>query len=165
MHYRSLLVLLGNSIACAERTQLAMRLACERDCHLVGLAPTGLIDVPSGSEAAAPLANYAAMAWDVLRDEAERATQRFRDECHVAGVKSHEGVIDEADKASSVVRHAHCSDLVVLTQARLHVNDEGSRCCEHGAAWCAWLAVGQGSVVRRKHRPLTWRKHASSARA
>lgn len=55
---------------------------------------------------------------DALRDQAERATQRFRDECHVPGVKSFEAVIDEADKASSLVRHAHCSDLVVLTQAR-----------------------------------------------
>ena len=55
---------------------------------------------------------------EALRDQAERATQRFRDECHVPGVKSFEAVIDEADKASSLVRHAHCSDLVVLTQAR-----------------------------------------------
>jgi nucleotide-binding universal stress UspA family protein len=54
----------------------------------------------------------------VLRDEAESATQRFRDECHAAGVRSHEAVIDEADKALSVVRHAHRSDLVLLTQAR-----------------------------------------------
>jgi len=118
MNYRSLLVLLDHDPACVTRLQVAMRLARERDCHLVGLAPTGLIDLPAATQAAAPLADYAAHAWDALRDMAENATQRFRDECRKAGVKSSEAVIDEADKAASVVRHAHCSDLVVLTQAR-----------------------------------------------
>jgi hypothetical protein len=61
MHYRSLLVLLDNSPGCAARTQLAIRLARDRDCHLVGLAPTGLIDVPSGSHGATSLTNYAAL--------------------------------------------------------------------------------------------------------
>jgi len=123
MNYRSLLVFLDNSPSCAARTQLAMQLARARDCHLVGLAPTGLIDIPPATEAATSLANYAALAWDVLRDQAERATQRFHDECQVAGVKSFEAVIDEADKAASLVRHAHCNDLVVLTQARPEAAD------------------------------------------
>lgn len=117
MNYRSLLVLLDQNAACAARLQLAMRLARERDCHLVGLAPTGLLDVPPDSGAATPLADYAARAWDALREQAERAAQNFRDECHASGVKSFESVVDEADKAASLVRHAHCSDLVVLTQA------------------------------------------------
>ena len=117
MNFRSLLVLLDPSAACAARLQLAMRLARERDCHLVGLAPTGLLDVPPDSGAASSLADYAARAWDAVREQAERAAQNFRDECHAAGVKSFESVIDEADKAESLVRHAHCSDLVVLTQA------------------------------------------------
>jgi hypothetical protein len=52
MNYRSLLVLLDHSAACAARLRLAMRLARERDCHLVGLAPTGLIDIPPDTRAA-----------------------------------------------------------------------------------------------------------------
>jgi nucleotide-binding universal stress UspA family protein len=111
-----LLVLLDNSAACAARLHLAMRLARGLDCHLVGLAPTGLIDLPPGSHTA-PLASQAAMALDILRDQAEGATQRFSDECHVCGVTSFEAAIDESEKASAVVRHAHCSDLVLLTQA------------------------------------------------
>jgi nucleotide-binding universal stress UspA family protein len=117
MNYRSLLVLLDHSPACPERTRLAMRLASERDCHLVGLAPTGLIDIRTGAHPAGPLAEYAALAWDALRDQAEAATQRFHDDCQLAGVKSFETVIDEADAPRSLVRHAHCADLVVLTQA------------------------------------------------
>ena len=127
MTYRSLLVVLDNSVECTARTQVALRLAREHDCHLVGLAPTGLIDIPRSSESASALADYAALAWDALRDQAEFATDRFREQCRVAGVTSVEVVIDEADKAPSIVRHAHCSDLVVLSQAQPGAIDHPSQ--------------------------------------
>ena len=117
MTYRNLLVLLDHDPLCAARVQVAMALAKRLDCHLVGVAPTGVIDLAVSGQAAASLTNFAAIAWDTLRDHAEQATDRFRDECRAAGVKSSEAVIDESDKASSIVRHAHCSDLTVLTQA------------------------------------------------
>ena len=117
MTYRSLLVLLDQDPLCAARSQAAMRLAKVLDCHLVGIAPTGLIDLPVSAQAAASLADFAARAWDTLRDQAERAADHFRDECRAAGVKSSEAVIDESDRAASLVRHAHCSDLTVLSQA------------------------------------------------
>lgn len=117
MTYRSLLVLLDNSPHGTARTQLAVRLATELDCHLVGVAPTGLIEMPATTQAAASLAEYSQLAWDTLRDEAQRAARRFRDECHAAGLKSFEAVTDDAEQAASIVRHAHCSDLTVMTQA------------------------------------------------
>jgi nucleotide-binding universal stress UspA family protein len=117
MTYRSLLVLLDHTPACAARTECAMRLAKQLDCHLVGLAPTDLIDLPTAPKAAASLAEYAALVWDALRDQAERAADAFRDACHAAQLESHEAVIDEANKTDSLVRHARCSDLTVLTQA------------------------------------------------
>ena len=46
MTYRSLLVLLDQDRLCAARSQAAIRLAKALDCHLVGVAPTGLIDLP-----------------------------------------------------------------------------------------------------------------------
>ena len=117
MTYRSLLVLLDQDPLCAARSQAAMRLAKALDCHLVGVAPTGLIDLPASAHAAASLADFAALAWDTLRTQAERATERFRDECRAAGVTSCEAVVDESGQAPSLVRHAHCSDLTLLTQA------------------------------------------------
>ena len=36
---------------------------------------------------------------------------------HASGLRSFEAVVDEADKAPSLVRHAHCSDLTILSQA------------------------------------------------
>ena len=117
MTYRSLLVFLDRDPLCAARTQVAMRLAKDLDCHLVGLAPTGLINLPAFSEAATALAEFSAFAWESLREQAEQVTQRCRNACRAAGVKSFEAVIDESEMALSLVRHAHCSDLTVLTQA------------------------------------------------
>lgn len=117
MSYRSLLVLLDHTSSCAPRTQCAIRIAKDLDCHLVGLAPTDLIDLPATPRAAASLNDYAALVWDALRDQAERAADHFRDECHAAGIKSFDAVVDEANKVASLVRHARCSDLTLLTLA------------------------------------------------
>ena len=116
MTYRSLLVFVDADPLCTVRTRVAMRLAKELDCHLVGVAPTGLIDLPTPPDAAS-LGDIATLAWQSLRDQAEQAVNRFREDCSAAGVTSFEAVVDESEKASSLVRHAHCSDLTLLTQA------------------------------------------------
>jgi len=118
MTYRSLLVHLDEGVACHERTQYAIRLATERECHLVGVAPTGLINVPQSTEPSARLTDYTARARDDLRDHAEQLTQRFRNACSTAGLTSVEVLIDEADRASSLVHHTHYCDLVIMSQAR-----------------------------------------------
>ena len=116
MNYRSLLVYLDNSPACETRTRLAMQLARERDYHLVGLAPTGLLDTSTTSAAQAAVAEYTALARDALRDQAERATQAFHDRCQAAGVKSFEVVLDENAQCASILEHADCSDLTLMSQ-------------------------------------------------
>lgn len=117
MTYRSLLVSLGPDPLCAERTRVAIALANDFECHVVGVAPTGLVDLQGSPGAAATLADVAARAWDALRGRAERAAQRFRDDCVAAGVESFEALVEESEPASSLVHHAHCNDLSVLTQA------------------------------------------------
>ncbi|MDE2400405.1 MAG: universal stress protein [Burkholderiales bacterium] len=117
MTYRSLLLHLDHDPHCTARTQVAIRLAKKLDCHLAGVAPTGFMDVPASPQDSISLTEFAAVAWRTLRDQAEQATQRFREECRTAGLKSFEAVIDEEDKATSLVRHAHCSDLTILSQA------------------------------------------------
>jgi len=116
MTYRSLLVHLDQDAQCAQRVQLAIALARRLDCHLVGLAPTGLLDVPAAITAETSLAQYSSLAWDLLRDRADKATQAFRTACHTAGLKSFEAVVHEAGKAQSLTLHAHCSDLALLSQ-------------------------------------------------
>jgi nucleotide-binding universal stress UspA family protein len=117
MTYRSILVLLDASPLCAPRTRTAIGLARSMDCHLVGIAPTGLIDIPPILGAKASLEEFSSMAWDTLRAAAGRSTDLFRHECRSAGLRSFEAVVDEFDILRSLVRHAHCSDLCVLSQA------------------------------------------------
>lgn len=117
MTYRSLLVLLDHDAHCASRVRALIGLAKALDCHLVGLAPTDLVDLSSAPRAAASMAERAALVRDALLDQAERAAGQFRDACSRDGLRSFETVIDECDPAQSLVRHSRCSDLVALSQA------------------------------------------------
>ncbi|QPF73498.1 universal stress protein [Roseateles sp. DAIF2] len=116
MSYRSLLVHLDGTPAGTARVTQAIDLAMHMDCHLVGLAPTGLLSMPVAPEAAATLGQFNALAWELLQDQAQQAAGRFRAACAAAGLKSCEALIDTADIATSLVRHAHCSDLLILGQ-------------------------------------------------
>ena len=117
MTYRSLLVLLDPDPACAERTRVAIQLANDLEGHLVGVAPTGRIELPASTGAAAALAEFATLAWDTLHGQAAQCAQRFREACTAAGVASFEALVDASGHAPSLVQRAHCSDLTVLTQA------------------------------------------------
>src|SRR4051812_15391311 len=95
MTYRSLLVLLDSTPACAARTEAAIRLARSLECHLVGLAPTGIVDMPVAVESAASLADYATLAWNTLRAEAAQSVERFRAACRKAELTSFETQVDD----------------------------------------------------------------------
>jgi nucleotide-binding universal stress UspA family protein len=119
MTYRSLLVHLDLDRRAGARVAYAVRLARELDCHLVGAAPTGIVPLTAevSIEAAASLADYAEAAWAALQHHAQAACASFDSACREAGLSSHETVSEHADKAKSLVRLAHCSDLVVISQA------------------------------------------------
>ena len=118
MTYRSLLVYLANDTLCDHRTQTAIALARQLDAHLVGLAPTGLVNLPMAMEPMGSLGEFSVLAVNTLRDLASEAAERFRTSCIAAGLRSFEAVVDEADQAASLIQHAHCSDLSVLSQAQ-----------------------------------------------
>ncbi|MCU7372159.1 universal stress protein [Paucibacter sp. O1-1] len=116
MSYRSLLVHLDQTPQCTERSRQAIALAQRMECHLVGLAPTGLLNFPVVPEAGAALAEFNTMAWELLQQQADQAAALFRAACAAAGLRSCEVIVDPADTASSLVRHAHCSDLLLMSQ-------------------------------------------------
>lgn len=119
MTYRSLLVLLGNDRRCAVRTAAAIELARHFEAHLVGLAATGLVEMPVIADASGSFENLAELAWTVLREDAEKAAETFREACQAADLPSFEAVVDVSDRVSSLVHHAHCSDLCIVSQASL----------------------------------------------
>ena len=116
MTYRSLLVAIDQDPACAARTDVALRLAATLDAHLVGLAPTGIVELPVWPEAEPAFDDFAARAASRLKSQAEQAAERFRERCRAAGAKSFEAVVDAAARVPSLVGHIHCSDLAILSQ-------------------------------------------------
>lgn len=117
MSYRSLLVHLDLDATCPDRVQVAVRLARDMECHLVGLAPVGVLDLPASPVAASALTAYATMAADTLRQQAEQSAENFRRACQAAGVRSFEAFVEPAERSEALLRQAHCSDLVLMTQA------------------------------------------------
>ncbi len=126
MTYRSLLVHLGADARSAVRTQTAVSLARSLQAHLVGLAPTGLLAMPSLVDPMGAVSELGVLAWAAMRAQAEDQVVAFRSACRVAGLTSFEAVTDEEDTARSLVRHAHCSDLVILSQPDPGATDAGS---------------------------------------
>lgn len=116
MNHRSLLVLLDNEPACTLRTRFAVELARSQGYHLIGLAPTGVIDMTSTMGSATALAETTERAWEALHDQAARVIRAFDAECSAAGVESFETLVDPTDPTGSLIRHAHAADLVVLSQ-------------------------------------------------
>lgn len=116
MSYRSLLVHLDPGPLCAQRTELAIAVARRMDAHLVGLAPTGEVDLPIDPTELRSLSEFAALTWELLQERAEQAALRFKQACESAGLRSFEALVDEADAAASLLRHSLCSDLCLLSQ-------------------------------------------------
>jgi nucleotide-binding universal stress UspA family protein len=117
MSLRSLLVLVDQSPACTQRTALAVGLAKAHGCRVTGLAPTDLVDLPVRLTAELPMAELVARTKDALHDQAERAAERFREQCQCAGLDSVTTVVEEAEAVASLVRHACSADLTVVSQA------------------------------------------------
>ena len=67
MTYRSQLVLLDHDPHYAALTQIAVWLAQHLDCHLVGLEPTGVLDLQLLAEAGPSLTQLADLGTDTLR--------------------------------------------------------------------------------------------------
>ena len=116
MTYRTVMVGLDGAPTCAARTEVAIHLAQDFDAHLIGIAPTGMVDLPTAPGAAALLGDYAASAWPLLIEKAEEAADQFRARCEAARLPSFEAVTDEGPVAASLASRAHCTDLLVMSQ-------------------------------------------------
>ncbi len=116
MTYRSILVHLDESPRCPARVALAASLAKAQGSHLLGLAPTGLVNLPAtvrpvlaeGLDLAAARARIAQTAADLV--------SRFNDQVKPLGLVSYEGRVHDDDTLSAVLQHACAADLVVLGQ-------------------------------------------------
>lgn len=120
MTCRTLLVYLDNDPQCSLRVKMAIGLAQRLGAHLVGVAPTGLIDMSTSIEGASALADLAASQWDMLKLDAAQTAAAFEAQCRGAGLESFEAVCDAADRSASLNQRATFSDLVIVGQADPH---------------------------------------------
>lgn len=116
MAYHSILVHLDNQPACAVRTQIALRLAREHGSRLIGLAPTGSVQIPIDVASSLFEPGYAVAAGEYLRTRADSACADFEARAKAAGVGAVELRIDESEHAESLIRHAYGADLVIVGQ-------------------------------------------------
>jgi len=116
MNLRSLLVVLDDDDRCAMRTRLAAEHAAAHDCHLIGIAPTGVPELVSGLGAASGQADRAVLARDIALARADERILHFRNHCHARGVPWVETEICEGDRAAVVLNRAHAADLTVISQ-------------------------------------------------
>lgn len=117
MSYRSLVVHLEGDARAPLRAEVAIRLARAFDGHLLGVAPTGVIDMPIALDAGTAPGGFGANALDLLNAQAQRAVQAFRQACSAAGFTAVEAQVVEDTAAAALVRQAHCADLCLVSQA------------------------------------------------
>jgi len=116
MPYHTLLVHLDTGPTCAARSEIATRFAREHGSHLIGLAPTGQVDIPIDIASTLLEPGYLVASKHHLREQATLACEEFEAQAIKAGLGSFESRIEEADHATSVTANACGADLVVVGQ-------------------------------------------------
>ncbi len=116
MAYHTLLVHLDSGPACAARIEIALRFAREHGSHLIGLAPTGQVQIPIDIASSLLEPGYLVASQHFLRERASLLGEDFEAQAATAELSSYESRIDEADHAASGVAHARGADLVVVGQ-------------------------------------------------
>lgn len=118
MSYRSLLVHLDDHERCPARVEYAAGWAAALDAHLVGLAPSGVLDLPTEVGPGLLGVDLTTTTLAALRRLADERAARFRGQCATLGVKSFEAVVDDlAESGDSILDHARYSDLAFVGQA------------------------------------------------
>lgn len=144
MAYKTILVHLDDSKACAKRTQAALDLAARQDAHLVGLY--------IAIEYSAPAYLAAQLPRDLIERQAEQAKEAtdkalaaFDEAARRAGVHAEpRGARAYADEVEGLLGlHGRYADLVVLGQ---HDPDD-PRSMGEGAVEHAVLAIGRPLLV------------------
>ena len=117
MAYRSILVHLDRSRACAGRVEAAIDLAGRSDAHLIGLYPTAEYVMPSYAAAGLPVEVIELQRRQAL-ERAEEGLAAFRKTCERGGV-SHEARLEsctDMDVPDVISLHLRYADLAVLGQ-------------------------------------------------
>jgi nucleotide-binding universal stress UspA family protein len=114
--YKTIVVHLDSDRACAERVDVAARLARGFAAHLVGVYVAQPGDLPF-APGAAPAAEWIARWYAEQRERSQEATGIFRARTARAGVDGAEARTAQGNAADMLALHARYADLLVLGQA------------------------------------------------
>ena len=120
MSYRSILVYLDDAERAPARVALAAALARKQECHLIGLAPTGVVDLPGKPRLALEGNEYVDFTSNNLYQRARKVADAFEAQVRELGPSSFESRVDEADPGPSVIMKSCMADLVVIGQSDHH---------------------------------------------
>jgi nucleotide-binding universal stress UspA family protein len=117
MPYRTLLLFLDDSPRCGTRAALAARLAREHEAHLIGVSPTGLVDMPLQVGAGlGGASDYIQLSSDYLQRRAHEIANAFEVQMRALELLSFESRTPQSELLPAMVPLARCSDLVVVGQ-------------------------------------------------
>lgn len=117
MNFRTILVHLDDQPRGSVRVNLAAAWAREHAAHLVGLSPTGLLDMPGQvGPALGGAANYIQLSLEYLDQRAQQIADRFEQQVRSLQLPSFEVRVPRADPVPATVAAARCADLVIVGQ-------------------------------------------------
>lgn len=116
MSYRSILVHLDDGPRCNVRIDLAAQIAETQGGHVIGLAPTGWVDMPASVGHAVGGSNDIQLSFEHLMQRAQRLSAAFTGHLSGRAGLSFESRVHEGDPTIATIRMARCCDLAVIGQ-------------------------------------------------
>ncbi|MCW7540899.1 universal stress protein [Aquabacterium sp. A7-Y] len=123
MDYRSILVHLDGSARCDERVAVATSLARTYGSHLLGLAPTGWMDVPGSIGASLGGPDHLQLSIECLERNAQALADSFLLRLRGAGLPSYAARVYHGDPLPGMVQQARSCDLTVIGQTDREARD------------------------------------------
>lgn len=123
MDYRSILLHLDGSARCAERIALATHLARTHGSHLLGLAPTGWMDVPGSIGAPLGGPEHIQLSIECLERHAQALVAAFAGSVRASGFHAFEAQVHHGDPLPGMLERARACDLVVIGQTDREARD------------------------------------------
>lgn len=116
--YKTIVVHLDDQPRSGVRVEVAAAWAREFGAHLVGLSPTGVLNMPGQvGPALGGAANYIQLSLEFLEERARQIADRFEQQATTLELPSHEVHVPKADPVPATVAAARAADLVVVGQS------------------------------------------------
>ena len=120
MTYRTILAYLDDSERTPTLVAVAAELARAHEARLVGLAPTGWLDIPGRPRPALAGMEYIPFTTEALLERARKVASAFEDQARGLGLGNVEARVQEGDPVPSTLMHGRTADLVVISQSDHH---------------------------------------------